>query len=129
MPANSKKKPARNQKKNEIPKEDFAIPEGFLEILDKETSGKKRKGAELKLVMDSQNSSDNDSMPRKRSRRIQEQHQKKMTELAVEMEREQRILEQLAKRSNNNNKNNNKSTPQKTPEKVCEFFYILFRYF
>lgn len=115
----------RNRKKEEPKKEDFTIPEGFLEILDKASvkgaAAKKRKGIELQEAVESNNNSEDESTPRKRSRRIREAHQKKMTELAVEMEREQRRLEQMAR------SNKKKSVPPPTPERVniCFLFYYL----
>ncbi|KFM72165.1 Remodeling and spacing factor 1, partial [Stegodyphus mimosarum] len=122
-PAKSaKKRNVNNSKKLSDANEDqFSIPEGFLEILgnaendlhssSKEPARKSRRSADLSVI--SLQSSEGESTPRKRSRRIQEQHQKKISELAVEMEREQRMLEQLAKKSNAK-----KNVPQKTPEKT-----------
>ncbi|GFU34216.1 remodeling and spacing factor 1 [Nephila pilipes] len=87
-------------------KDDFTIPEGFLEILSNSQSEttkaepqRRSRGQKSMVSTPSLQSSESESAPIKRSRRIQEQHQKKMSELAVEMEREQRMLEQLAKKS------------------------------
>ncbi|CAL1277253.1 unnamed protein product [Larinioides sclopetarius] len=107
-PKTSRQRAARNSKKAAATsgKDDFTIPEGFLEILSNSQSDtakveprRKSRGQKAKISTPSAQSSESESAPIKRSRRIQEQHQKKMSELAVEMEREQRMLEQLAKKS------------------------------
>ncbi|PRD24728.1 UNVERIFIED_CONTAM: hypothetical protein NCL1_42915 [Trichonephila clavipes] len=101
-------KRGRNSKKPSATsgKDNFTIPEGFLEILSNSQSEttkaepqRKSRGQKSKVSTPSLQSSESESAPIKRSRRIQEQHQKKMSELAVEMEREQRMLEQMAKKS------------------------------
>ncbi|GFQ64603.1 remodeling and spacing factor 1 [Trichonephila clavata] len=113
-------KRGRNSKKPSTTsgKDNFTIPEGFLEILSNSQSEttkaepqRKSRGQKSKVSTPSLQSSESESAPIKRSRRIQEQHQKKMSELAVEMEREQRMLEQMAKKSAKKG-----STPKSTPK-------------
>ncbi|KAF8792588.1 Remodeling and spacing factor 1 like protein [Argiope bruennichi] len=115
----SSKKPAATSGKD-----DFTIPEGFLEILSNSQSDnvksephRKSRGQKAKISTPSAQSSESESAPIKRSRRIQEQHQKKMSELAVEMEREQRMLEQLAKKAKKpaTPKSSTKTQGTKTP--------------
>ncbi|GIY23303.1 remodeling and spacing factor 1 [Caerostris darwini] len=115
MPRNSKKPAATSGKDN------FTIPEGFLEILSNQSDTiksepqRKSRNQRSKISTPSAVSSESESAPIKRSRRIQEQHQKKMSELAVEMEKEQRLLEQLAKKSVKKT-----ATPPKSVTKVPE---------
>ncbi|GFS36753.1 PHD-type domain-containing protein, partial [Trichonephila inaurata madagascariensis] len=113
-------KRGRNSKKPSATsgKDNFTIPEGFLEILSNSQSEttkaepqRKSRGQKSKVSTPSLQSSESESAPIKRSRRIQEQHQKKMSELAVEMEREQRMLEQMAKKSAKKS-----NTPKSTPK-------------
>lgn len=120
---NSKPSPKTSRKATvDEEKDGFHIPEGFLEILSntksdgssakKEPPPRKPRGRKLKISAPSMENSESESTPIKRSRRIQNIQQKKMSELAVEMEREQRILEQLAKKSVQ------KDVTQKSPVKV-----------
>ncbi|GIY73377.1 remodeling and spacing factor 1 [Caerostris extrusa] len=131
-PRNSKKPAATSGKDN------FTIPEGFLEILSNQSDTiksepqRKSRNQRSKISTPSAVSSESESAPIKRSRRIQEQHQKKMSELAVEMEKEQRLLEQLAKKSVKKTATPPKSVPEPkiskaakskfqppTPEETC----------